>query len=103
MNGGVDKAILHLLMDGRWSVKDHAEFLQSLRYAHSSVDVFLREVSRDHFLYHSPAGYPYLPPRRLLSKDYLYYRFVSTGARAVTGSADRPLTEYYQWHREYTL
>jgi hypothetical protein len=103
MNTDETRVILHLALNGKWTLKEMAECFQSLRYAYASIDVFLQEVARDNYPRRLYDRYPPAPPKRLLSRDWVFYRFIYPGWRAATGSAERPLSEYYHWHREYTL
>jgi len=103
MNTDENWAILHLELDGKWMLKELAEWFQSLRYAHTSIDVVLQEITRDNYPRQPFNRSPSAPSKRLLSRDWIFYRFIYPGWRAATGSAERPLSEYYHWHREYTL
>jgi hypothetical protein len=95
-----ETAILRLEVDGKWSIKELAECFQSLRYAHASIDVFLRDVNRDDLPRRPPN---YTPPKRFLSRDYIFYRFIYPEGKTASGTPENPLAEYYKWHREYTL
>jgi len=103
MNNGENRAILHLELNGRWTLKEMAECFQSLRYIHASIDVILQEVTRDTYPHRRDDRYFSAPPKRLSFRDWIFYRLIYPGWRTATGSAERPLFEYYQWHREYTL
>jgi hypothetical protein len=102
MNGDDQRGLLHLELNGKWSLYEMADFFQSLRYAHASINVVFEDITRDHYPGRRQDRYAAPPPKRLLYKDWLFYRFVYRG-ELTTGSADRPLSEYYRWHREYTF
>jgi hypothetical protein len=98
MSNDKQKVILRLNLDGNWSLKEMANFFQSMRYVHASVDFVFEDINRQNF----PSHDSFAPYKRLLSKDWIFYRFLYH-AKMATGTADHPFSEYFHWHREYTL